>query len=56
MLHDYRACQVFPLRYDSFRQAQQILKYALSKGSHDRNNRTVEDLEEEADWKLRVRK
>jgi hypothetical protein len=35
MLHDYRACPVFPLRYDCLRHAQQILKYALSKGPQD---------------------
>ena len=56
MLHDYRACQVIPLRYDRFRQAQQILKYALSKGPHDWNNHTVEELEEDADWNSSVRK
>ena len=42
MLHDYRACPLFPLRYDRFQHAQQILKYALSKRPHDTNNRTVE--------------
>ena len=29
MLHAYRASQVFPLRYECFRHAQQILKYTL---------------------------
>jgi len=29
MLHDYLACQVFPLRYHCLRHAQQILKYVL---------------------------
>ena len=29
MLHDYRTSQVFLLRYDCLRHAQQILKYAL---------------------------
>jgi len=52
MLHDYRAWQVFPLRYDCFRQARRMLiyVYALSKGPHDWNNRTVEQLAEDADW------
>jgi len=29
MLHDYRACQVLPVRYDCLRHAQQIPKYDL---------------------------
>jgi len=29
MLHDYRACQLLPSRYDCLRHVQQILKYAL---------------------------
>ena len=53
-LHDYRTCQVFPLRYDGLRHAQQILKYALSNGLQDWNNRTVEELEEDADWNSSV--
>jgi len=50
MLPDYRACQVFLLRYDCLRHAQQIMKYALSKGPQDWNNRSVDQLEVEADW------
>jgi len=49
MLHDYLACQLFPLRYDCLRHHQLIVNYAVSKGPHDRNNRTVEELEEDAD-------
>ena len=49
ILHDYRTCQVFPIRYHCIRQAQQILDYALSVGPHDWNNRTVEEREEDAD-------
>jgi len=49
MLHDYRDWQVFPLRYDCLRHEQQIMKYALSNGPHERNNRTVEELEEDDD-------
>jgi hypothetical protein len=54
MLHDYRACQVFPSRYDCFQHAQQIVKCALSNGPLDSNNRTFEELEEYADWILNV--
>jgi hypothetical protein len=54
MFHDYRACQIFPLQYDYLRHAQQILKYALSKGQHDWNKRTVEELEGDADWNSSV--
>jgi len=49
ILHNYRAWHVFPLRYDCFRHVQQILKYALQKGPHNWNSRTVEELEEDAD-------
>jgi hypothetical protein len=48
--HDCRTCQVSPLRYVCLRHAQQILKYALSNGPHDWNNRTLEQLEEDTDW------
>jgi len=54
MLQNYHARQIFPLRYDCFGHVQQILKYALSKGAHDKNNRTVEQLEEDADWNSSV--
>jgi hypothetical protein len=54
MLHDYLACQVLPLRYDCFRHPQLILKHALSQGLHDWNNRTVDELEEDADWNSSV--
>jgi len=48
-LHDYRAFHAFPLRYDCWRHAQQILKYAFPKGPHDGNSRNVKELEEDAE-------
>jgi hypothetical protein len=54
MHHYYRACQAFPLRYDCMRHEQQIMKYALWIGPHDWNNRTIEQLEEHADWNSSV--
>ena len=49
MLNDYRGYQVFPLRYECFRHAQTIQKYALSNGPYYWNNVTVEELEEDMD-------
>jgi len=31
MLYDFRACQLFPLRYDYLRHARQVMQYALEK-------------------------
>jgi len=52
--HDYRACHVFPLRYDCLRHVQQIPKCAFLKDPHNWNNRTVEELEEVLDCDLIV--
>jgi len=59
MLHGYRACQVFPLRYDCFRHAQPIVKYDL-KRVHTTEITALSILilmgwlEDDADWNPNV--